>query len=55
MLKEAKDIAEVFNAVYTNIATDLDSNLPPLDTDPVTFLRGDYPAFMAVPLLLLET
>ena len=42
-------IAEAFNEFYTNIAPDLDSKLPPAFSDPLNFLKGNYPTSMVVP------
>ena len=46
------DIAEAFNKYYTNIAPNLDNNIPPSDVNPLDFLRGNYPTSMIVPPVL---
>ena len=43
------DIARIFNEFYTNVATNLDNDLPPATIDPLSFLEGDYPTSMIVP------
>lgn len=45
-------ISEAFNEYYINIAPKLDQSLPPSTTNPLNFLRGDYPQSMAIPIII---
>ena len=47
-LTSTSDITIAFNEYFTNIAHELHENLPPSDTDPISFLRGDFPNSMVV-------
>ena len=51
-LSEPSKIAQAFNEFYTNVAPKLDRSLPPSTTDPMSFLRGDYPHSMAIPIII---
>ena len=51
MLTNKIDIAEAFNDYYVNIAPELDQNIPPSNTDPLSYLQGNYLASMAVPTI----
>lgn len=48
ILNQPPDIAETFNKFYTNIATDMDRDLPPSNTNPIDFLQGDFPQSILV-------
>ena len=52
ILRTPSDITNAFNEYYTNIAVNLDNNIPTASVDPITFLRGDYPTSMSVPPVL---
>ena len=43
-------IANLFNVYYTNIAPKLDKDLPASSIDPISYLKGNYPHSMRVPL-----
>ena len=47
-LNNPLDIATAFNNFYTNIAPELDHSLPLTNTDPLSFLRGNFPDSMVV-------
>ena len=47
-LSNPLDIATAFNDFFTNIAHELHQHLPRSNTDPITFLRGNYPNSMVV-------
>ena len=49
-----KNIANAFNHFFTNIATKLDSTLPPAQHDPLQFLNGDFPNDMQLPFITLN-
>ena len=49
MITEDAEIARTFNDFYTNIAAELDNDLPPPSTDALAFLKGNYPGSMLVP------
>ena len=49
---EPLEIAQAFNEFYTNVAPKLDHSLPPSTTDPLSFLRGDYPHSMTIPMII---
>ena len=48
-LTNPTEITEAFNQFYINIAPNLDQTLPPSNTDPLNFLRGNYLSSMTVP------
>ena len=48
ILRTPSEISNAFNEYYTNIAVNLDNNIPPATFDPTVFLRGDYPTSMSV-------
>ncbi len=50
-LSKPSEIAQAFNEFYSNIAPKLDDSLPPSTTDPLSFLRGNYPHSMAIPII----
>ena len=52
ILRTPSEISNAFNEYYTNIAVNLDNNIPPATIDPIEFLRGDYPTSMCVPPVL---
>ena len=52
ILRKPSEISEAFNEYYTNIAPKLDQNIPPATSNPLNFLRGNYPASMSVPPVL---
>ena len=45
------EIAEAFNDYFSNIAPELAHQLPPTETSHTSFLRGDYPHSMVMPLI----
>ena len=45
---DSKRVANDFNSFFTNIASTLDEKLPEPQTDPLTYLSGDYPNSLAV-------
>ena len=52
VMRSPSDIADSFNKYYTDIASNLDNNIPPSNVNPLHFLRGDYPTSMFVPPVL---
>ncbi len=48
-LIEPLEIAEAFNNYYTSIAPALDQNIPPSNSDPLSFLSENYPFSIVVP------
>ena len=51
-LSEPLHIANAFNYFYTNISPKLDQILPIFNNDPLSYLQGDYPDSMTVPLVI---
>ena len=49
ILNRPPEIAEAFNEFYTNIAPNMERDLPASDINPIDFLQGDYPQSMLVP------
>ena len=45
------DIANAFNRFYTNIGPSLDKRIPISNRDPLSYLSGNYPNSMAVPII----
>ena len=54
LLCNPDEVADAFNSFFTNIASKLDSDLPPAQNDPLQYLTGDYPHSMAVPPINLN-
>ena len=54
ILTTPEDISEAFNQYFVNIAPQLDNNIPLSNTDPVSFLPGNYPISMAIPPVNLQ-
>ena len=50
-LENSADIAEAFNEYFSNIAPMLDNELPVSNTDPTSYLQGDFPDSMVVPIV----
>ncbi len=48
------EMVEDFNNYYVSIATSLDGSIPPSNTNPVSFLKGDFPSSMTVPPVLSQ-
>ncbi len=48
-LHQPLEMAEAFNEYYTNIAPDMERNLPSSDINPIDFLQGDYPQSILLP------
>lgn len=53
-LYKPSDIAEAFSNHFSNIAPHLDNQLPKTNTNPNSYLDGDYPQSMVVPLLTTQ-
>lgn len=51
ILDSKQEICEAFNDHFTSIAPTLAHKLPHTDTSPNSFLRGNYPQSMVVPLI----
>ena len=49
VLSDPRDIAESFNAYFTNVASALESKLPPPSEDFMEYMRGDFPNSIAIP------
>ena len=54
ILTDAGDISDAFNKFFTTVATKLDSNLPPPHSDPIQYLRGNFPNAMQKPHISLN-
>ena len=51
-LSKPPEIAQAFNTFFSSIAPELDEHLPKSTTDPLSFLSGNYPHSMVVPIVL---
>ena len=51
ILNEPHDISEAFNSFFTNIASNLESKLPAPTTNPLHYLKGNFPQAMATPII----
>ena len=49
IISNPREIANTFNTFFAGIATQLESRLPPAETDPMHYLRGNFPNSMVVP------
>ena len=54
ILTNKLDIAKAFNKYYVNIVPELDNNIPPSNTDRLSYLQGNYPTSMAVPKIFRQ-
>ena len=49
ILNKPIEITEAFNQHFSNVATELESKLPSSWTDPMQFVKGNYPDSMEIP------
>ena len=54
MLNKPLDIAEAFSNYFSNIAPQLNNQLPNSNTNPNSYLEGDFPQSMVVPILTTQ-
>lgn len=51
VLENPLDIAEAFNEYFSNKAPKLNNDLPLSDANPISYLQGDFPGSMVVPIV----
>ena len=54
ILDKATDISETFNNFFSNVASNLESKLPPSTIDPMQFMKGNFPDSMEAPYANLD-
>ena len=53
-LDSPKDISEAFNDFFINVAVKLESKLPPPFSDPSSYLQGNFPVSMEIPVVNIQ-
>ena len=54
ILDSATDISEAFNRFFSNVASDLESKLPPSQINPMQFMKGNFPESIEAPVANLD-